>query len=103
MYSPLMLYYRLLVILAVVSLIKLVAMLVKERRGHTWAEERNLDWYRRQHGIEGEILCHQCSGRNVAIREASRTVKEILNSHVCATCGAELYRSKTPKKPLTEG
>jgi len=98
MYSPLMLYYRLLLILAVVSLIKLIAMFVKERRGRTWTAERDLDWYRRAHGDGGEIRCYHCSGKSVAIREMSRTVKEILNSHVCATCGAELYRSKTSKK-----
>lgn len=88
-------FYRL---VGIVSIIKLVAMLVKEIRAGKWDRERNFEWYKGAYpGHVGEdwVKCHNCSSRTIHIRDVAKTLKAFLNSHVCAHCGLELYRSKT--------
>jgi len=41
----------------------------------------------------GNVICIECGGAHVYIRISSVQQGKILNTHVCKTCGTNLYRS----------
>jgi cbb3-type cytochrome oxidase subunit 3 len=57
-------------------------------------EEKNYDWYRKQHPgafRNGRILCHRCGNDRIAIRALLR--QNYLREHVCSNCGTTLFYS----------
>ncbi len=88
------------VIVVVVSLVKLTTMIKREIRGRKWDLEKNFDWYKSQYPKlvgDSSIECYSCSGKNVHLRDMGKSSKVTMNSHICAICGEELYRSVTPR------
>ena len=67
----------------------------------TYTRKNSLDDYQKRHpGLveNGRVACHSCGGRSIFFRNEGKALIYRLNSHVCRTCGTELYRSRT--RPL---
>ena len=64
----------------------------------TFDKDFTLQDYLREHPdckVSGGVKCCHCGGRGVYLRTVGRGIGAVLNSHVCRTCGRELYRSRT--------
>ena len=69
------------------------------KSGRRYVRGRRFDDYRREHPdsvVKGRALCSKCGDGYIFMRAVFRSITEIHNSHVCRTCGTELYRSLTP-------
>lgn len=64
----------------------------------TYTRKNSLADYRKRHPrlVEnGRVACCSCGGRSIFFRNEGTALIYRLNSHVCRTCGIELYRSRT--------
>ena len=83
-------------VIAILFLCAWVAMFMNARKRFRDARS-GFDRFKAAHPEsvrDGRISCPKCSGQRVFVRAIGHAVNgEVLNSHVCAACGAELYRS----------